>query len=199
MYLLNTHMYIYVSRKSKLPRYFILLFIIAYHRILIIHFNMFSVKNISFTAFDMSGHDRHRPLWEHYYKDCHGIIFIIDSSDKLRLVVVKEELDMLLQHPDVAGILFPYFFILNIVCRVFLIEFYLSNIIGRKIPILFLANKMDLPDSLTTVKLVAGLGLDRIQNKPWHIRATNAITGEGLQLGIEWLTDQIRDIYINKR
>lgn len=51
----------------------------------------------------MSGHDRHRSLWEHYYKDCHGIIFIIDSSDKLRLVVVKEELDMLLQHPDVAG------------------------------------------------------------------------------------------------
>lgn len=62
-----------------------------------------SVKNVSFTAFDMSGHDRHRSLWEHYYKDCHGIIFIIDSSDKLRLVVVKEELDMLLQHPDVAG------------------------------------------------------------------------------------------------
>lgn len=54
----------------------------------------------------MSGHDRHRSLWEHYYKDCHGIIFIIDSSDKLRLVVVKEELDMLLQHPDVAGMLF---------------------------------------------------------------------------------------------
>jgi hypothetical protein len=52
----------------------------------------------------MSGHDRHRSLWEHYYKDCQGIIFIIDSSDKLRLVVVKEELDMLLQHPDVAGI-----------------------------------------------------------------------------------------------
>ncbi|XP_011690992.1 PREDICTED: ADP-ribosylation factor-like protein 6 isoform X3 [Wasmannia auropunctata] len=135
-----------------------------------------SVKNVSFTAFDMSGHDRHRPLWEHYYKDCHGIIFIIDSSDKLRLVVVKEELDMLLQHPDVA-----------------------VNVSGRKLPILFLANKMDLPDSLTTVKLVAGLGLERIQNKPWHIRATNALTGEGLQPAIEWLTDQIRDIYINKR
>lgn len=68
---------------------------------------LISVKNVNFTAFDMSGHDRHRSLWEHYYKDCHGIIFIIDSSDKLRLVVVKEELDMLLQHPDVAGTLFP--------------------------------------------------------------------------------------------
>lgn len=51
----------------------------------------------------MSGHDRYRSLWEHYYKDCQGIIFIIDSSDKLRLVVAKEELDMLLQHPDVVG------------------------------------------------------------------------------------------------
>lgn len=51
----------------------------------------------------MSGHDRYRALWEHYYKDCQGIIFIIDSSDKLRLVVVKEELDMLLQHPEIAG------------------------------------------------------------------------------------------------
>ncbi|XP_033224861.1 ADP-ribosylation factor-like protein 6 isoform X1 [Belonocnema kinseyi] len=132
----------------------------------------FAFKNVSFTAFDMSGHDRYRSLWEHYYKDCHGIIFLIDSTDKLRLVVVKEELDMLLQHPDVEA---------------------------RKIPILFLANKMDLPDSLTTVKLVSGLGLEKIHNKPWHIRATNAVTGEGLQPAIEWLTDQIRDIYINKR
>lgn len=70
---------------------------------------------------------------------------------------------------------------------------------GRKIPILFLANKMDLPDSLTSVKLVAALGLDRIHNKPWHIRATNAVTGDGLQAAIEWLTDQIRDIYINNK
>ncbi|XP_032457669.1 uncharacterized protein LOC100113848 isoform X5 [Nasonia vitripennis] len=70
---------------------------------------------------------------------------------------------------------------------------------GRKMPILFLANKMDLPDSLTTVKLVSGLGLDKIQNKPWHVRTTNAITGEGLQAAIEWFTDQIRDIHINKR
>lgn len=58
----------------------------------------------------MSGHDRYRSLWEHYYKDCHGIIFIIDSTDKLRLVVAKEELDMLLQHPDLIGIINYYHF-----------------------------------------------------------------------------------------
>jgi ADP-ribosylation factor-like protein 6 len=53
---------------------------------------------------------------------------------------------------------------------------------------------MDLADSLPTVNLVACLGLNRIRNKPWHIRATNAITGEGLQMAFEWFTDQIRDV-----
>ena len=28
-----------------------------------------------------------------------AVIFVLDSSDKLRMVVAKEELDMLLQHP----------------------------------------------------------------------------------------------------
>lgn len=39
-------------------------------------------KNVGFTAFDMSGQGRYRSLWEHYYRDCQGIIFVIDSSDK---------------------------------------------------------------------------------------------------------------------
>lgn len=132
----------------------------------------FKNQNVGFTAFDMSGQGRYRDLWEHYYKDCNGIIFVIDSSDKLRLVVVKEELDMLLQHPDIA-------------CK--------------RIPILFYANKMDLRDSLSSVKIAAGLNLDRIMDKPWHICASNAITGEGLQEGVEWFTQQIREYVMYNR
>ncbi|KAK6619808.1 hypothetical protein RUM43_012136 [Polyplax serrata] len=133
----------------------------------------FRNENVGFTAFDMSGQERYRDLWEHYYKDCNGIIFVIDSSDKLRLVVVKEELDLLLQHPDVAN---------------------------KKIPILFFANKMDLRESLSSVKIASGLNLDRIMDKPWHICASNAITGEGLQDGVEWFTQQIRDLMVyNKK
>ena len=54
-------------------------------------------RNVGFTAFDMSGQGRYRNLWEHYYRDCQGIIFVVDSSDRLRMVVAKDELDMLLQ------------------------------------------------------------------------------------------------------
>ncbi|PAA56369.1 hypothetical protein BOX15_Mlig012428g1, partial [Macrostomum lignano] len=48
--------------------------------------------------FDMSGQGRYRNMWEHYYRDCDAIIFVIDSSDKLRFVVAKDELEQLLAH-----------------------------------------------------------------------------------------------------
>lgn len=132
---------------------------------------LFADKNVGFTAFDMSGQGRYRDLWEHYYKDCQGVIFVIDSSDRLRLVVVREELDLLLQHPDISG---------------------------RRFPILFFANKMDVRDALSSVKIAAGLGLERILDKPWHICASNALTGEGLQEGVEWLTQQVREVVNNR-
>lgn len=117
----------------------------------------------------MSGHGRYRDLWEHYYRDCHGVIFVVDSSERLRLVVVKDELNLLLQHPDICN---------------------------RKIPILFYANKMDCKDALSSVKIAAALGLDKIMDKPWHISASNALTGDGLQEGVEWLTQQIRELLV---
>lgn len=120
----------------------------------------------------MSGQGRYRPLWEHYYRDCQGIIFVIDSSDKLRFVVAKDELETLLQHPDIAG---------------------------RRVPILFFANKMDMKEAMSAVKISAALALDRIGNKPWHICASNAISGEGLSEGIEWMTSQIWDNMDKKR
>ncbi|XP_076447731.1 ADP-ribosylation factor-like protein 6 [Babylonia areolata] len=127
----------------------------------------FTSKSLAFTAFDMSGQGRYRNLWEHYYRECHGIIFVIDSSDKLRMVVAKDELDLLLQHPDLKN---------------------------RRVPVLFYANKMDLREAVSSVKCSNLMGLDKIPDKPWHICASNAITGEGLSEGVDWLTDQIKDL-----
>ena len=52
-------------------------------------------------------------------------------------------------------------------------------------PILFLANKMDSNESMSSVKVSQILGLERIMDKPWHICASNAVTGEGLHEGEE--------------
>ncbi|XP_074803047.1 ADP-ribosylation factor-like protein 6 isoform X2 [Natator depressus] len=120
----------------------------------------FKTSSLSFTVFDMSGQGRYRNLWEHYYKEGQAIIFVIDSSDKLRMVVAKEELDTLLTHPDIKH---------------------------RRIPILFFANKMDLRDAVSSVKVSQLLSLENIKDKPWHICASDALKGEGLQEGVDWL------------
>ncbi|XP_022799652.1 ADP-ribosylation factor-like protein 6 [Stylophora pistillata] len=124
----------------------------------------FMSQSLTFTVFDMSGQGRYRNLWEHYYKTAQAVIFVLDSSDQLRIVVAKEELNILLQHPEIAA---------------------------RRVPILFFANKMDC-NGLSPVQCSQAMGLDSIRNKPWHICASNALTGEGLSDGVEWLEDQIR-------
>eukprot|EP00762_Andalucia_godoyi_P000326 ANDGO_03044.mRNA.1 ADP-ribosylation factor-like protein 6 len=122
----------------------------------------FTKNNVSFTVFDMSGQGRYRNLWEHYFKDSNAIIFVIDTSDKIRMVVVKEELSMVLQHPDTRGL-----------------------------PILFFANKMDLQTALSPMEVVQLLELDRITDRTWHIVPSNAVTGEGVEDGMTWLTAKL--------
>jgi ADP-ribosylation factor-like protein 6 len=108
----------------------------------------FSRSSINFTVFDMSGAGKYRNLWEHYYKDAQAIIFVIDCSDKLRMCVVKEELQAMLQNKDTVNV-----------------------------PTLFFANKIDISDHLSPVECVQYLDLDSVKDRPWHITPSNALTG----------------------
>ena len=51
----------------------------------------FRKSGCSFTVFDMSGAGRYRNLWTQYYRDAEAVIFVVDTADKLRLAVVKDE------------------------------------------------------------------------------------------------------------
>ncbi|CAD8089149.1 unnamed protein product [Paramecium primaurelia] len=59
-----------------------------------IGFNVETVeyKNIKFTVWDVGGQDKIRLLWRHYYQNTQGLIFVVDSSDKERVDVAREEL-----------------------------------------------------------------------------------------------------------
>lgn len=46
-------------------------------------------KNISFTCWDVGGKDKIRPLWRHYFQNTSGIIFVLDSNDRDRIVEVS--------------------------------------------------------------------------------------------------------------
>lgn len=147
----------------------------------------------------MSGQSRYRNLWEHYYKykthqplnkrhitgsigtvtvlvllrESHAVIFVVDSSDKLRMVVAKEELDTLLSHEGANELqlssksvrIHPQ----HTACDAHLCPSGYLDIRCRKIPVLFFANKMDLQDAMTSAKVSQMLCLENIQDKPWHI------------------------------
>uniref|UniRef100_A0A1A9WAE0 ADP-ribosylation factor-like protein 6 n=1 Tax=Glossina brevipalpis TaxID=37001 RepID=A0A1A9WAE0_9MUSC len=125
----------------------------------------FYSQGVLFTMIDMSGAWKYRNLWHHQFKNCQGIIYVIDSSDKMRMVVVKEELNILLQHPD---------------------------LLQHNIPILFYNNKIDCESSLSCVNIASALDLSSITDKPWHVSSSSAITGDGLEEGVQWLIQQIR-------
>jgi len=123
----------------------------------------FKYGAVNFTVHDMSGQSRYRNLWEHYYSDAAGIIYVIDSADTVRLCIVKDELESLLAHKDIAD---------------------------KKIPVLFFANKMDLPKALTPAQVSDQLELpNTIKGKSWKIVASNALTGQGLEEGMKWFSE----------
>jgi len=124
----------------------------------------FSKNNINFTVYDMSGQGRYRSLWEHYYADVQAIIYVLDSADRLRMCVAKEELEQLLNH---------------------------EHIKSTRCPVLFFANKMDAPGALSLEECMEELELDKLRDKPWHITSSNAKSGAGIAEGIEWLCDSI--------
>ena len=63
-----------------------------------IGFNVETVeyKNIKFTVWDVGGQDKIRLLWRHYYQNTQGLIYVVDSADKERIDLAKEELTRML-------------------------------------------------------------------------------------------------------
>jgi len=124
------------------------------------------IKNgIQFSAVDMSGQGKYRNLWEQYFADTEAVIFVIDSTDRLRFAVAKEELFTMLEDAKLAE---------------------------RNIPILVFANKMDCVGAADPMECMQSLWLGQIQNKSWNIFASDALHNEGIEPGIKWLVDEIK-------
>eukprot|EP01006_Ploeotia_vitrea_P005615 TRINITY_DN1182_c0_g1_i1.p1 TRINITY_DN1182_c0_g1~~TRINITY_DN1182_c0_g1_i1.p1 ORF type:complete len:183 (+),score=20.57 TRINITY_DN1182_c0_g1_i1:65-613(+) len=123
----------------------------------------FKKSNIAFKVFDMGGAKKFRDLWSHHFRDSQGVIFVVDSADKLRMCLVKDELNTLLEHKDLKGQ-----------------------------PIIFFANKMDIAGSLSPHEIADALDLQECcADRPYNIVASNALTGEGIEDGLKWLSDTV--------
>lgn len=120
-------------------------------------------KNIHFLMWDIGGQESLRSAWSTYYTNAEFIILVVDSTDRERLSITKEELYKMLAHEDL-----------------------------RKAAVLIFANKQDLKGAMSSAEISQLLNLTSIKDHGWHIQACCALTGEGLYQGLEWITNHIR-------
>lgn len=51
-----------------------------------------SYKNVKFSVWDVGGQEKIRPLWRHYYTGTQALIFVVDSSDRDRIIEARQEM-----------------------------------------------------------------------------------------------------------
>ncbi|CAK7244854.1 MAG: Arf GTPase arf1 [Sporothrix thermara] len=136
-----------------------------------IGFNVETVEygNIQFTVWDVGGQDKIRPLWRHYFQNTQGIIFVVDSNDRDRIIEAREELQRMLNEDEL-----------------------------RNAVLLIFANKQDLPNAMNAAEITDKLGLHSMRQRQWFIQSTCATSGDGLYEGLDWLSGALKKSQANQ-
>ncbi|XP_031549799.1 ADP-ribosylation factor-related protein 1-like [Actinia tenebrosa] len=124
-----------------------------------------AVNGIKLIFWDLGGQLELRSLWNKYFEECHGVIFVIDSSDEKRLEESHNAFDEALKHEFLKGV-----------------------------PLLVLANKQDVPGSLSVDKIQSVFHPECaiLDGRQCFIQPTSALQGDGIEPGILWIADQVK-------
>lgn len=111
---------------------------------------------------DIGGQETLRSTWSTYYDSAEFIILVIDSLDVDRIDIVKTQLNLMLQHESLS-----------------------------KASILIFANKQDLAGALSSAQISEKLKLTDIKTHKWQIQGCCALTGDGIDKGLEWISENV--------
>ena len=119
---------------------------------------------------DFGGNDKLRDLLHLYYGHTQGIIFVVDCKDRQRI-------------NDQFGIGYDY-------SAKGILDEMLSDIQLKDVPLVIMANKVDLPNAMDINEVTEKLGLNELKDRQWFIQSTCALTGDGLYESLDWLASQ---------
>lgn len=123
-------------------------------------------KGVKFTIWDVGGQETIRRLWRHYYHNCKGLVFVVDSNDPTRFTEARDELNGILNAPEMPP----------------------------GIPVVILANKQDLPMACRPRELINKLSIESLRN-PWHIQACTAISGDGVYEAMDQMSKMLKSAH----
>ena len=128
-------------------------------------FNVESIRvpPLEFLVWDVSGQERLRTFWRHYYHGTTGIVFVVDVHDVERLPIARRELHGILKEEELNDAV-----------------------------LLIIANKVDLPNAVSTERLAQELDLASLQGRAMHIQPAVAQKGTGLKEGLVWLAKAMK-------
>ncbi|KAL6403199.1 putative adp-ribosylation factor protein [Ilyonectria robusta] len=174
-----------------------------------IGFNVETVeyKNIQFTVWDVGGQDKIRPLWRHYFQNTQGIIFVVDSNDRDRIVEAREELQRMLNEDELRdAILLVFANKQDLPVRLESPHFPFHPS-SRLQPIDSPIDSPNQPQLLLTCFYLERHERRRDHRQAWppqlattclvpflqqYIQSTCATSGDGLYEGLEWLATTLR-------
>ena len=130
----------------------------------------FNIQTLTFpphyrlNVWDVGGQQTIRSYWRNYYEQTDGLIFVIDCTDGRRLDEVRTELHALLQQEKLAGA-----------------------------SLLVMANKQDVSGTMSLDEVARALEVEKLSagNRHCQLTACSAMTGAGLQEGMEWIVADI--------
>lgn len=130
-----------------------------------IGFNVETVtyKNLKFQVWDLGGQTSIRPYWRCYYANTDAVIYVIDSQDRERIGISKQELISMLEEEEL-----------------------------RKAILVVLANKQDMDGAMSATEVSNALGLSALKSRSWSIFKTSATKGEGLDEAMDWLVNALK-------
>lgn len=131
-------------------------------------------KNINLKFWDLGGQKSLRSMWSRYFKQCHGIIFIIDSTDTERFQECYETLI------DIAN------------DDSWIDEEANGSMVN--VPILMLANKQDLPQAVDLVSLKTGVFIklvSELEATDSKLLPVSVLENQGLKESLEWLVTRL--------
>ncbi|XP_017313656.1 ADP-ribosylation factor-like protein 11 isoform X1 [Ictalurus punctatus] len=109
-------------------------------------------KTMILTVWDVGGQQCLRPNWRYYLEGCKALVFVVDASDRTRMEEAKMALNTILSDHNLEAV-----------------------------PMMVLANKSDLPNSMTLNEVCEQLDLASCTDRIWEIQACSAFKGLGLQ------------------